>query len=66
MSGRTEMSTTLQDPNLEPTSSTSTTIALIGPNAAHRRVMVKALSGAESCRYPELNGGALRRRHDRR
>jgi periplasmic protein TonB len=48
MSGRTEMSTTLQDPNLEPTSSTSTTIALIGPNAAHRRVMVKALSGAEA------------------
>jgi protein TonB len=42
------MSTTLQDPNLEPTSSTSTTIALIGPNAAHRRVMVKALSGAEA------------------
>jgi DNA-binding NarL/FixJ family response regulator len=48
MSGRTEMSTTLQDPNLEPTSSTGTTIALIGPNAAHRRVMVKALSGAEA------------------
>jgi protein TonB len=42
------MSTTLQDPNLEPTSSTGTTIALIGPNAAHRRVMVKALSGAEA------------------
>jgi protein TonB len=42
------MSTTLQDPNLESTSSTSTTIALIGPNAAHRRVMVKALSGAEA------------------
>ncbi|MGA8670307.1 MAG: energy transducer TonB [Terracidiphilus sp.] len=48
MSGRTEMSTTLQDPNLEPTRSTSTTIALIGPNAAHRSVMVKALSGAEA------------------
>ncbi len=48
MSGRTEMSTTLQDPNLAPTSSTSTTIALIGPNTAHRSVMVKALSGAEA------------------
>jgi periplasmic protein TonB len=48
MSGRTEMSTTLQDPNLEPTASTSTTIALIGPNAAHRSIMAKALSGAEA------------------
>jgi periplasmic protein TonB len=48
MSGRTEMSTTLQDPNLEPTASTSTTIALIGPNAAHRSIMAKALSGVEA------------------
>ncbi|MGO9435861.1 MAG: TonB family protein [Terracidiphilus sp.] len=47
MSGRTEMSTTLQDPNLELTPSTSATIALIGPNAAHRQVMAKALTGSE-------------------
>jgi protein TonB len=42
------MSTTLQDPNLEPASSTSTLIALIGPNAAHRGIMAKALTGSES------------------
>ena len=48
MSGRTEMSTTLQDPNLEPASPTSTLIALIGPNATHRGIMAKALTGSES------------------
>lgn len=45
MSGRTEMSTTLQDPNVEAGSATSAVIALIGPNATHRRVMAKALTG---------------------
>lgn len=48
MSGRPEMSTTLQDPNTEPASSASATIALIGPNATHRRVMAKALLGSDA------------------
>lgn len=48
MSGGTEMSTTLQDPNVEVASSKSTLIALIGPNAAHRGIMAKALTGSES------------------
>lgn len=48
MSGRPEMSTTLQDPNIEPASSASATIALIGPNATHRRVMAKALLGSDA------------------
>jgi protein TonB len=42
------MSTTLQDPNLELASSKSILIALIGPNAAHRGIMAKALTGSES------------------
>jgi protein TonB len=42
------MSTTLQDPNIEPASSASATIALIGPNATHRRVMAKALLGSDA------------------
>lgn len=45
MSGRTEMSTTLQDPKDEAGRATSVVIALIGPNATHRRVMAKALTG---------------------
>ncbi len=48
MSGRTDMSTTLQDPNVESASSAMASIALIGPNATHRRVMAKALTGTES------------------
>jgi len=48
MSGRTEMSTTLPDPNLELASPKTALIALIGPNAAHRSVMAKALTGSES------------------
>lgn len=48
MSGRPEMSTTLQDPNVEPASSASPIIALIGPNATHRRVMAKALSSSDA------------------
>ena len=47
MSSRTEMATTLQDPKSGRASSTGAVIALIGPNAAHRHVMNKALSGAE-------------------
>jgi len=42
------MSTALQDPGLEPASSKSIFIALIGPNAAHRSVMAKALTRTES------------------
>lgn len=48
MSGRPEMSTTLQDPHGEPASSPSATVALIGPNATHRRVMAKALNGTDA------------------
>lgn len=48
MSGRNEMSTTLQDPNLERGSSAIASIALIGPNATHRRVMAKALTSTEA------------------
>jgi protein TonB len=48
MSGRTELSTTLQDPNLEPASPASATVALIGPNATHRRIMAHALSGSDA------------------
>jgi CheY-like chemotaxis protein len=48
MSGRTEMSTTLPDPNLELASPKTALIALIGPNAAHRSVMAKALTGSEA------------------
>lgn len=47
MSGRQEVSTTLQDPNVEPASSAMASIALIGPNATHRRVMANALAGSE-------------------
>ena len=47
MSGRPEMSTTLQDQKVEPAGSATATIALIGPNATHRRVMAKALSSTE-------------------
>jgi len=47
MSGRPEMSSTLQNPNVEPAGSATAVIALIGPNATHRRVMAKALSAAE-------------------
>jgi protein TonB len=47
MSGRTEMATTLQDTKSGRASSTGAVIALIGPNAAHRRVMNNALSGAD-------------------
>lgn len=48
MSGRPELSTALQDPNVEPSSSASAVIALIGPNATHRRVMASALSGSDA------------------
>ena len=48
MSGRPEMSTTLQDPNVEPAGSASPIIALIGPNATHRRVMAKALGSSDA------------------
>lgn len=48
MSGRPEMSTTLQDPNIEPASSAPASIALIGPNATHRRVMAQALGNSDA------------------
>src|SRR5579872_5334616 len=48
MSGRTEVSTTLQDPNVESASSKVATIALIGPNATHRRVMAEALGNSDA------------------
>jgi periplasmic protein TonB len=48
MSGRPEMSTTLQDPNIEPASSAPASIALIGPNATHRRVMAEALGNSDA------------------
>jgi periplasmic protein TonB len=54
MSGRPETSTTLQDPNVEPAGSASATIALIGPNATHRRVMAKALLGTEASAVREF------------
>ncbi len=48
MSGRTEVSTTLQDPNVESAGSKAATIALIGPNATHRRVMAQALGNSDA------------------
>jgi TonB family protein len=42
------MSTTLQDPDLEVTRHRTAAIALIGPNATHRRVMAQALIGSEA------------------
>jgi protein TonB len=42
------MSTTLQDPNIEPASSAPSAIALIGPNATHRRVMAQALGNSDA------------------
>lgn len=55
MSGRTEMSTTLQNPNVGAGSATSVVIALIGPNATHRRVMAKALTGVPGRTVREFN-----------
>jgi periplasmic protein TonB len=48
MSRNAEMSTGTQDPSSEITGSARMAVAVIGPNAAHRRVVAKALTGSEA------------------
>jgi protein TonB len=48
MSRNAETSTSIQEPASEITGSTRMSVAVIGPNAAHRRVVAKALTGSES------------------
>jgi periplasmic protein TonB len=48
MSRNAELSTSTQDPAPEITASTRMSVAVIGPNAAHRRVVAKALTGSEA------------------
>ncbi|HEY6488113.1 MAG: TonB family protein [Terracidiphilus sp.] len=49
MSRNAEVSTSIQDPSSpELTGSARMTVAVIGPNAAHRKVVSKALAGSET------------------
>lgn len=46
MSGRAEMSTTLQNREPEAAGSSGMSIALVGPNNSHRKTVAKALAGS--------------------
>lgn len=48
MSRNAELSTSFQDPAPGSPGSNRMTVAVIGPNAAHRRIVAKALSGSEA------------------
>ncbi|HTB96189.1 MAG TPA: TonB family protein [Terracidiphilus sp.] len=48
------MSTSVQEPVSEPSSSRVVSIALIGPNEAHRKVVASALAGAPNRRFREF------------
>lgn len=48
MSRNAETSTSIQDPASEATGSTRMSVAVIGPNAAHRKVVSKALAGSDA------------------
>ena len=54
MSGKVDLSTSVQDPVSQQSSSRVMSIAVIGPNESHRKVVAKALSGAPGRSFREF------------
>lgn len=54
MSGKVDSSTSVQDPVSQQSSSRVMSIAVIGPNESHRKVVSKALSGAPGRSFREF------------
>jgi TonB family protein len=54
MTARAEMSITLQEAEPEPFGSSGMSVALIGPNDAHRKIVAKALTGSDAGKVREF------------